>query len=85
MKCFPLNKKVLDLYLDTYYTVSSNKEVRIISKSRANYFKERRKDTKAFYVEVSKEKMETFEEKLSKQGITKKKWLDEKIDEELKK
>lgn len=54
-------------------------------KSRANYFKERRKNTKSFYVEIEKEKMDKFETKLSSKNQTKKEWLNEKIDEELKK
>ncbi len=77
----------MTLYQDTYILVSSyNKEVReVASKSRANYFKERRKqsDTKAFYVEVDKKKLETLEGKLSERGQTKKEWLNEKIDKEL--
>lgn len=77
----------LTLYQDTYILVSSyNKEVReVAGKSRANYFKERRKqsDTKAFYVEVDKKKLETLEGKLSERGQTKKEWLNEKIDKEL--
>ena len=55
------------------------------NKSRADYFKERRKTSKAFYVEKKKKKMEEFEAKLSKRNKTKKEWLNEKIDEELKK
>lgn len=55
----------------------------IAEKSRADYFKERRKKTKAFNVEIEREKMESFEEVLSEQKKTKKQWLDEKIDEEL--
>lgn len=67
------------------YRVTSRKEVTKISpKSRADYFKERRKSTKAFNVEIDRKKMEALEEKLSDQNKTKKKWLDEKIDEELK-
>ncbi len=57
----------------------------ITADSRADYFKERRKDYKAFHVEVERGKMEKFEEKLSENKTTKKQWLDEKIDEELKK
>lgn len=76
---------MVDLLRETIYNVSCNKEVRTISKSRADYFKERRKETKAFNVEIAKDKMEAFEEVLKKQSKTKKKWLDEKIDEELKK
>lgn len=52
-------------------------------KSRAEYFKERRKATKAFYVEIESEKMEKLETKLSDKNKTKKEWLNEKIDEEL--
>ena len=51
--------------------------------SRAQYFRDRRKKTKAFAVEVDKEKMERFEEKLKEKNISKVKWLNEKIDEEL--
>lgn len=58
--------------------------IKISAKSRADYFKERRKSTKAFNVEIDREKMEALEEVLSEQKKTKKKWLDEKIDEELK-
>jgi hypothetical protein len=52
-------------------------------KSRAQYFRERRKDRKSFVVEVEREKMERFEEKLKEKNISKVKWLNEKIDEEL--
>lgn len=59
--------------------------INITADSRADYFKERRKDYKAFNVEVERGKMEKFEKKLSENKTTKKQWLDEKIDEELKK
>lgn len=59
--------------------------INITADSRADYFKERRKDYKAFHVEVERGKMEEFEEKLSQKKITKKHWLNEKIDEELNK
>lgn len=79
-------KIILDLLRETLYNVSCNKEVRIIAeKSRADYFKERRKKTKAFNVEIERNKMEEFEKILFKQKKTKKQWLDEKISEELKK
>ena len=57
----------------------------VANKSRADYFKERRKqsDTKAFYVEVDRRKLEALEGKLSQKGKTKKEWLNEKIDSEL--
>ena len=47
--------------------------------------KNRRKGSKAFYVEIDEEKMNQFENKLEKQRQTKKEWLNNKIDEELKK
>lgn len=54
-------------------------------KSRASYFKERRKRTKTFYAEIESEKMDKLEKKLESKRKTKKEWLNEKIDEELKK
>ncbi|MBS6263958.1 MAG: hypothetical protein KH549_12670 [Clostridium sp.] len=57
----------------------------VADKSRADYFKERRKKTKAFNVEIERSKMEAFEKLLSEQKKTKKEWLDEKISDELKK
>ena len=60
--------------------------MRVADKSRADYFRERRKqkETKAFYAAVDKKKLENLEGKLSKERKTKKEWLNEKIDEELK-
>lgn len=76
------------MYQDTAIIVSSyNREVKeVASKSRADYFRERRKqsNTKAFYVEVDRKKLEDLEEKISIKGKSKKEWLNEKIDEELK-
>ena len=64
----------------------ATKEVNVIAeKSRADYFKERRENFKAFHVEVERKKMERFEEQLAKKGKIKKEGLDEKIDDELKK
>lgn len=66
--------------------VSRYREVGIIdNKSRADYFKERRKNTKSFYAEIEAKKMEKLEQKLISKNQTKKEWLDEKIDEDLKK
>lgn len=53
--------------------------------SRAEYMKDRRANFKAFHVEVEKERMKRLEDRLDQQGKTKKQWLDEKIDEELRK
>lgn len=80
-------ENILTMYQDTYIIISSYKKgVRTVAnKSRADYFRERRKekDTKAFYVEVNREKLEKLEDKLSQESRTKKEWLNEKIDEEL--
>lgn len=57
----------------------------VSNKSRADYFKERRENSKAFHVEVEKNKMEQFEKKLQKERKSKKEWLYEKIDEEISK
>ena len=50
--------------------------MRVADKSRADYFRERRKqkETKAFYVEVDKKKLENFrkKEKQKKNGSMKK-------------
>lgn len=58
---------------------------RIAEKSRADYMKARREKQKTFSVAVEKEKMLKFEQRLSEQKKTKSEWLNEKIDEELKK
>lgn len=55
------------------------------TKSRAEYFKERRSKYKSFVAEVDREKMERFEAKLSQSQISKTEWLNKKIDEELSK
>ena len=46
--------------------------------------KERRKMTRNFSVEVDREKFDKLESKLSEKNTTKKEWLNQKIDEELK-
>lgn len=51
--------------------------------SRADYFKKRRSMYKSFTVEVQREKMERFESWLKSSGISKKEWLDQKIEEEI--
>lgn len=52
-------------------------------RDRAQYFRDRRSKFKAFAVEVERSKLELFEEKLKEKNISKVKWLNEKIDEEL--
>ena len=54
-------------------------------KNRAGYFKNRRENFKMFTVEVEREKMERFENRLEQENKTKAGWLNEKIDEELSK
>ncbi len=54
-------------------------------KSRAEYFKARRKDRKDFNVLIPKEKYDKIDRKLKEQKKTKTEWLIEKIDEEVKK
>nr|DAH23170.1 MAG TPA: antitoxin [Caudoviricetes sp.] len=80
---FQVNK-MLDLLHVTVYNVTRNKEVfKISSESRADYMKERRKKTRNFSVELDREKFEKLEKKLSEKGVTKKKWLNDKVDEEI--
>lgn len=80
-------QKPLDMYRVTRYNICNviQKEVRIIAKSRADYMKSRREGKKNFSVLVDKEKMEDLEQKLKSENKTKVAWLEEKIDEELKK
>jgi len=52
-------------------------------KSRAEYFRERRKTRKQFSVLSSRERVEALEQKLKEQGKTKTQWFEEKADEEL--
>lgn len=68
----------------TLYNVTRNKEVvKIAPKSRADYMKQRREKTRNFSAELDREKFEKLEKKLSEKGITKKEWLDNKVDEEI--
>ncbi|MFV0249664.1 MAG: hypothetical protein ACK5HP_01300 [Bacilli bacterium] len=53
-------------------------------KSRSNYFKERRKNTKTFYAEIDTDKMDKLEKKLKEQKETKISWLIKKIDQDTK-
>lgn len=57
----------------------------IIAKSRAEYLRKRREDKKTFSVLIDKERFNKLEHKLQKQNITKKQWLEEKIDNDVKK
>lgn len=57
--------------------------IKIAEKSRAEYFRERRKTMKQFNVMLRREKIEALEEKIKQQGKTKVQWFEEKVDEEL--
>lgn len=57
----------------------------IISKSRAEYLRKRREDKKTFSVLIDKERVEKLEQKLQQDNKTKKQWLEEKIDNDVKK
>lgn len=51
----------------------------------AEYFRKRRETIGQFSVSVSREKLAALTEKLDKEKKTKTQWLNEKIDEELRK
>lgn len=55
----------------------------VANKSRAEYFRERRKTMKQFNVMLKKEKIEALEEKIKSQGKTKVEWFEEIVDKEL--
>ena len=74
----------VDLLRVTIYNVTRNREViKIAPKSRADYMKQRREKTRNFSVELDREKFDKLEEKLSEKGMTKKEWLNNKVDEEI--
>ncbi len=52
-------------------------------KSRAEYFRERRKTRKTFTVLYDRKKIEALEERLKEQGKTRVQWFEEKLREEL--
>lgn len=53
------------------------------NKSRAEYFRERRKTMKQFNVMLKKEKIEALEAEIKNQGKTKVEWFEEIVDKEL--
>lgn len=55
----------------------------MIAKSRADYFKKRRENKKTFGALIDKDKAEKFEKILVDKKISKKDWLESKIDEEI--
>ena len=56
-----------------------------ITKSRAEYLRKRREDKKTFSVLIDKERIDKLEHKLQEDKKTKKQWLEEKIDNDVKK
>lgn len=52
-------------------------------RERAEYFRERRKTIGKFSVDVPKDKLSAFDEKLKETNETRTSWLNRKIDEEL--
>lgn len=52
-------------------------------KSRAEYFRERRKTMKQFNVMLKREKIEALEEKIKSKGKTKVEWFENVVDKEL--
>ena len=69
-----------------YNSSALQSEVIIIAdNSRADYFRQRRENRKSFSVLLEREKAEKFEQKLRELNKTNAEWLNEKIDEELKK
>lgn len=52
-------------------------------KSRAEYFRERRKSVKQFCVNLDRPLIERFETHLEEKGLTRTDWLKQKILEEL--
>lgn len=76
---------MFDRQANIRYTVASNERRELLQKkSRADYFRERRKEIGQFNISVSREKLNALDEKLKSQGKTKTKWLNEKIDEEIR-
>lgn len=57
----------------------------IATKSRADYFKERRKKEKNFSASLPKEKVEKMENILKQKNLTKREWLEKQVDEEISK
>ena len=52
-------------------------------KSRAEYFRERRKAMKQLVFMVDRDKAEALDRKLTEQGIGRTEWFRQKLDEEL--
>ena len=53
------------------------------NKSRAEYFRERRKTMKQFNVMLQREKIEALEKNIKNKGKTKVEWFEEIVDKEL--
>lgn len=57
----------------------------LAQKSRAEYFRERRKQKGNFSVLAKRELVEALEKKLQEQGMSKVSWFEQKAEEELNK
>ncbi|WP_368234571.1 hypothetical protein [Anaerotruncus rubiinfantis] len=65
------------------YSVVNNRSVDALEKSRAEYFRERRKKYKQFVVMVEHDKVQALDSALRQKGISRAQWLREKIEEEI--
>lgn len=74
-------------FVSYYYIMWQDTErevLKIDNKSRAEYFRERRKTRKNFNVLLPEEKYNIINKTLKEKNKTKTQWLIEKIDEEIK-
>lgn len=67
------------------YSVVSHNEggVFVVAKSRAEYFRERRKTKKQLVFMVDKDKAEQLDRKLAEQGEGRTEWFKRKLEEEI--
>lgn len=68
-----------------YNVVSYRGGDRVAGKSRAEYFRERRKAMKQLVFMVDREKAEALDRKLAERGEGRTEWFRKKLDEELNK
>ena len=67
----------------TYNVVSYKGGEEVAEKSRAEYFRERRKAMKQLVFMVDKEKAEALDKKLAEKGEGRTEWFRKKLDEEI--
>lgn len=82
-----MQEKTLDFVANnSYNVVGYTEEVFCVAeKSRADYFRERRKTYKQFIVNLDRTTIDELDKKLKAQGLTRTDWLKRKIAEELSK